>query len=154
MKNIFFGLVIIALIVMVGVFLPTNNVKPGSNIANANAIVYKSPTCSCCVKYIEYLKQHNYNVKVVVTDDMQSIAEQYSIPNEMGSCHTMVIGDYFFEGHIPLEAVEMVTTDNPAIDGISLPAMPAGSPGMPGIKAEPFEIYQLINGQADKFISL
>jgi len=37
---------------------------------------------------------------------------------------------YFIEGHIPIEAIEKLLTEKPEIDGIALPEMPSGSPGM------------------------
>jgi len=38
-------------------------------------VVYRSPTCGCCGKWIEHLKQNNFNVKDNVTEDMQAIKE-------------------------------------------------------------------------------
>lgn len=38
------------------------------------------------------------------------------------------------------------TSGSPAIDGIALPGMPPGSPGMPGIKAAPFEALAIVDG--------
>lgn len=38
--------------------------------------------------------------------------------------------------------------EGPAIDGIALPEMPQGSPGMPGEKDEPFVVYEL-DGDGD-----
>jgi hypothetical protein len=74
---------------------------------------------------------------------MQSVKDKYDISPEIESCHTMVINDYVVEGHVPIEVVEKLINEKPAISGISLPDMPAGSPGMPGIKREPFTIYSL-----------
>ncbi len=41
---------------------------------------------------------------------------------------------YFIEGHVPIEAIEKLLTEKPEIDGIALPQMPSGSPGMSGFK--------------------
>jgi hypothetical protein len=54
---------------------------------------------------------------------------------------------YFIEGHIPIEAIEKLLTEKPEIDGIALPEMPSGSPGMPGFKLAPFKIHSVKNGQ-------
>ena len=59
----------------------------------------------------------------------------------MEICHTTIIGDYFVEGHVPLEAVEKLLTEKPDIKGIAMPGMPSGSPGMPGAKKGDFVIY-------------
>jgi hypothetical protein len=108
-----------------------------------DAIVYKSPTCSCCREYISYLETKGYNIKSKAVGDMQSVKDKYDISPNMESCHTMVINDYVVEGHVPIEVVEKLVNEKPNISGISLPDMPAGSPGMPGIKKEPFTIYSL-----------
>jgi hypothetical protein len=52
------------------------------------------------------------------------------------------------EGHVPIGAVLRMLTERPAIKGISLPDMPAGSPGMFGEKAGPFTIYEIGDGPA------
>jgi hypothetical protein len=39
-------------------------------------------------------------------------------------------------------------TERPAIKGISLPGIPAGSPGMFGEKTGPFTIYEIGDGPA------
>ena len=72
----------------------------------------------------------------------------------MESCHTAIFGDYFVEGHVPIEAVNKLLEEKPDIDGIALPEMPSGSPGMPGPKLEPFKIYSIKDGQASEFLSL
>jgi hypothetical protein len=38
-------------------------------------------------------------------------------------------------------------TERPEIKGISLPGMPAGSPGMFGEKTAPFTIYEITDGE-------
>lgn len=116
--------------------------------------VHKSPTCGCCVGYVSYLEKHGYEVEVVETKDLGSIKAEHSIPHDMQSCHTTVIGDYFVEGHVPLEAVNKLLEEKPEIDGIALPAMPAGSPGMPGVKRGEFRIFSLKDGADAEFMSL
>jgi len=132
-----------------------NNTSNESDINPATkATIYKSPTCGCCVKYISYLKKQDFVVETVTTEDMWSIKNQYQIPSDMESCHTTVIGDYFIEGHVPLEAVEKLLQEQPDIDGIALPDMPAGSPGMPGKKQGEWQIYTLKNGEVNQFVNL
>ncbi len=125
-----------------------------SVISGQKATVYKSPNCGCCVGYVKELKNRGVEVEVVETEDMNSIKEQYNIPSNMQSCHTVVIGDYFIEGHVPIVAVEKLLTEKPDVDGIALPGMLSGTPGMPGVKRAPFNIYQLIGGESGEFITL
>ena len=117
-------------------------------------IVYKSPNCGCCVQHIAYLRENDFKEEVRTTEDMHSIKQKYNIPRDMESCHTAVIGDYFVEGHVPVEAINILLEDRPNLDGIALPEMPSGSPGMPGPKLEPFTIYGLKDGEESLFVKL
>lgn len=118
------------------------------------AIVYKAPNCGCCNGYIAELKKQGYVVDVKSTQDMGSIKEQYGIEEDKQSCHTTVIGDYFVEGHVPLAAVEKLLSERPDIDGIGLPGMPIGTPGMPGEKQAAYEIYQKKGNDFSQFMTL
>ncbi len=85
---------------------------------------------------------------------MSSIRQQYQIPPDLAGCHTAVIGDYFIEGHVPMEAITKLFEEKPGVDGIALPRMPSGSPGMPGSKRGVFKIYAISDGIAKEFMSL
>jgi hypothetical protein len=49
------------------------------------------------------------------------------------------------DGHVPIEAVQKLLAERPAIKGIALANMPPGSPGVPGPKQEPFVIHAIDN---------
>lgn len=85
-------------------------------------------------------------------EDMTSVKQAYRIPQNMISCHTAVIGDYFVEGHVTVEAIKKMLEEKPVIDGIALPGMPPGSPGMPGEKTEALKIYALFDGNKSVFM--
>ena len=89
------------------------------------------------------MAKQGFEVQITNVEDMSPIKSSYRIPSSMESCHTTVIGDYVIEGHMPIEAIEKLLTEKPAIAGIALPGMPYGSPGMPGSKQGPFVIYAL-----------
>ena len=116
--------------------------------------VFYSPTCSCCKEYLAYLKVQGFPVEEKETRDMLSVKEKYQIPSEMESCHTAVIGDYFIEGHVPAEAIKKLLEEKPKIDGIALPGMPSGSPGMPGPKKGTLKIHGLSGGQMQDFLEM
>lgn len=118
------------------------------------AMVYKSPNCGCCNGYIAELKKQGFDVETVSTNDMESIKQKYGISADKQSCHTTVIGDYFIEGHVPIEAVEKLLSEKPKVDGIGLPGMPIGTPGMPGIKQAAYEIYQKSGNDFSSFMTL
>ena len=122
---------------------------------SAKITLYKSPSCTCCASYAKYLEKKGFEVESINRTDMSSIKDEYGIPRSMESCHTTVIGDYVVEGHIPVEAIEKLLTDTPDIHGIAMPAMPAGSPGMPGFKRGAFTVHALNkDGSIGKFTEL
>ncbi len=138
----FIGIVFVAGILL---FLnsPTQKTSDVVDAGELRISVFKSPTCGCCNGWVEYLEENGLKVITVNTQDMSSIKEQYQVPEEMESCHTAVIEDYFVEGHVPVEAIKKLIEEKPAIKGIALPGMPIGAPGMPGPKTSPFEVYAI-----------
>lgn len=44
---------------------------------------------------------------------------------------------------MPVESINRVLKEHPIIRGLSVPGMPAGSPGMTGVKQGPLEVYYL-----------
>lgn len=123
-------------------------------VSTKHAVLYKSPLCGCCGDYTKYLEQNGYSIDVIKTEDMPTIKSKFNVPHNMESCHTMVIDGYVVEGHVPIKAIETMLGEHQSIDGIALPNMPAGSPGMPGIKEDPFIIYALDHGSVEEFLIL
>ena len=150
---------IIPVVVLAGlVFFVFNNFKNTSTYEDSffkdyTAEVYYSESCGCCVNYIGYLRDSGFNVKPILVDDVKQTKDALKIPADSRSCHTTKIGKYYIEGHMPIEAIKKLLTEKPDIDGIVLPGMPSGSPGMPGIKV-PFEIMGVRNGKTTQFVIL
>lgn len=104
--------------------------------------LYKAPNCSCCLEYAEYLEETgDVDLEIVEVDDLAETKAEFGVPENVESCHTLDTGEYFVEGHVPVEAIGKLAHEEPPIVGIALPEMPIGSPGMPGEKAEDFVIY-------------
>ena len=116
------------------------------------ATLYKNPQCLCCEEHANYLRSNGIAVKTVVPQDMSAIRRQYNVPPELGGCHTMVIDGYVVEGHVPIATIKKLLSERPNIKGISLPGMPAGSPGMTGTKEGPFTIFAITEDGRDKQI--
>ena len=116
--------------------------------------VFKTPSCGCCYGYVLFLEEEKFEVKQTDMRSLHTIKQKYNIPVEMQSCHTTIMGKYFIEGHVPFEAVEKLLKEQPDIDGIALPGMPIGTPGMPGDKDEPYVIYQLKDGKSSVFMTI
>ena len=122
-----------------------NYSEEGVNYSEHKVIVYKSSSCGCCENYISLLEQKGYKVETIVSSDMASIKKDYGIPSEIESCHTSIFDNYVVEGHVPLEAIDKLLLEKPDVEGIGLAGMPAGSPGMSGIKRESFVVYSFNN---------
>ena len=116
--------------------------------------VFKTPSCGCCYGYVLFLEEEKFAVKQTDMRSLHTVKKKYNIPLEMQSCHTSILGKYFIEGHAPLEAITKLLKEQPDIDGIALPGMPIGTPGMPGEKEEPFIIYQLVDGKSSVFMTI
>lgn len=120
--------------------------RPASAAALPNVTLYKNPDCGCCGIWTKYLQASGYKVTVVMRDDLEPIKLRAGVPDDLATCHTAFIDDYVVEGHVPLPAIERMLKERPKILGIAVPGMPAGSPGMPSVDAEP---YQAIAFDAD-----
>jgi hypothetical protein len=118
-----------------------------SGIAHAqgarDAVLYKNPQCGCCQDHAAYLRRNGYRVKEIATHDLDGLRRQHGVPDLLYGCHMILVGGYVVEGHVAAPIIDRLLRERPKIRGISLPGMPAGSPGMTGTKTEPFKIYEI-----------
>lgn len=116
-----------------------------SRIASAappiRATLYKNPQCTCCEDYAQYLEKNGFKVDIKPTNDLAEISRTAGVPEDLEGCHTMFVGGYVVDGHVPVEVIRKLLAEKPAIAGITLPGMPLGSPGMTGSKTETWTIY-------------
>lgn len=104
-------------------------------------VVYRSPTCGCCGKWLEHLKNNHFTVKDIVSDDVQKIKDQYGVTSELSSCHTAIVDGYVIEGHVPANDIKNLLKTRPNVIGITVPGMVSGSPGMEmGSKSDPYQV--------------
>jgi hypothetical protein len=123
--------------------------------AGQSITLYKSPNCGCCSGHAKALESAGFTVTIEETDNLDLVKQTHNIPAGGESCHTSVVGDYIVEGHVPLEAIEKLLTERPDIAGIGLPGMPIGTPGMPGRKTAPYDVYQLsATGEMSPYVSI
>jgi hypothetical protein len=92
--------------------------------------VYRSPSCSCCGQWVEHLKQNQFAVKDIVTENVQAVKDKYGISQELASCHTAIVEGYAVEGHVPAGDIKNLLKTRPNVVGITVPGMPSGTPGM------------------------
>ncbi|MDZ4140827.1 MAG: CopG family transcriptional regulator [Sideroxydans sp.] len=111
-------------------------------LAGQAVTVYKSPTCGCCKKYVDYLRENGFVVKAIDQNDMDNVKKRYGVAR-VASCHTALINGYVVEGHVPVSAINKLLKEKPAITGISVPGMPMNSPGMGEVKKGTLAVYNI-----------
>ncbi len=122
----------------------TDEWETDTTLSVTAATLYQGESCDCCGVYAEYLQDHlDGDLEVAVTDDLAAVKEERGVDSSLQSCHTVDLEGYVIEGHVPVEVVATLLEDEPDVDGIALPGMPAGSPGMGGEKDETWTIYEL-----------
>ena len=108
--------------------------------------VYDSPTCGCCSKWIEHLKQNQFKVKDFVSNDVQAKKDEVGVPKNMASCHTAIVDGYVIEGHVPAADIRKLLKLKPKVTGIAVPGMPAGTPGMEMAgRKDPYKVVSFDN---------
>ena len=109
--------------------------------------VYKSPNCGCCKKWLSHINDNGFESKVYSNDDFSVIKNEKGIAPRYRSCHTAIsTNGYVFEGHVPAKFIQQFMQAKQAVDviGLSVPAMPVGSPGMEvDDKFQPYRILLL-----------
>ena len=136
------SLVALALLVTDG---GTPQTAQAQGLEGAEVTFYRSPTCGCCAGHAAALEEAGAIVDMQNVDEvtLQNIKQKHDIPFNKQSCHTAIIDDYVVEGHVPVEAIVQFLEDRPETRGITLPGMPIGTPGMPGLQTEPYVVETL-----------
>lgn len=102
--------------------------------------VYKSPSCGCCTKWVEYLRANGFAPAVRDMEDLSEVKATFGVPAALQSCHTATVGAYVVEGHVPADLIHRMLRERPKIAGLAVPGMVSGSPGMEGGPAERYDV--------------
>ena len=106
---------------------------PGRAMAEEISVtVWKSPTCGCCNDWITHLEDNGFAVTAYYNVGNSDARKRLGMPVRFGSCHTAEIGGYAIEGHVPARDIHRLLEEKPQAIGLTVPAMPRGSPGMDG----------------------
>jgi hypothetical protein len=93
--------------------------------------MWKSPTCGCCKDWADYVEKNGFVVKAYLNGN-EEMRKKLGMPLQFGSCHTASVGGYVIEGHVPVKEIKRLLIEKPKAIGLTVPAMPIGSPGMDG----------------------
>ncbi|MDP1558434.1 MAG: DUF411 domain-containing protein [Nitrosomonas sp.] len=115
--------------------------------ATTTVEVYKSPTCGCCDKWVDHMRDNGF---AVITKDVgnKEIREKSGISSSLGSCHTALVNGYAIEGHVPAQDIKRFLRERPKAVGLAVPDMPHGTPGMEGARSDPYNVL-LIKERGD-----
>ena len=108
--------------------------------------VYKSASCGCCGQWVDHLKRNGFSVNTHDVPDPSDYREKYGIPDQLGSCHTATVSGYAIEGHVPASDIRRLLAERPKANGLSVPGMPMGSPGMEGPRNDPYDVLLIQAG--------
>ena len=123
--------------------------KNQENIDIPEVLSYRSASCGCCKKWVNHLRDNGLEVVDKIVEDVSVIKNQYQIPNNLRSCHSAQIANYMIEGHVPIESINKLFRENPNINGLAVPGMPLGSPGMEmhshDLHSHDYENYKVVS---------
>lgn len=94
--------------------------------------VYKSPACGCCGEWVAHMRANGFRVDVREMADVLPVKRANGIPDRLASCHTALVEGYALEGHVPAADVRRLLRERPKANGLAVPGMVPGSPGMAG----------------------
>jgi hypothetical protein len=110
--------------------------------------VWKTASCGCCKAWIAHLQPNGFKVVASDVPNTAPIRKDLNMPAALGSCHTAKVENYVIEGHVPAKDIQRLLKERPRAIGLTVPGMPAGSPGMEmGTKKDKFNVlFVLENG--------
>ncbi|MFW6027238.1 MAG: DUF411 domain-containing protein [bacterium] len=130
-------------LIAVGVLAVTGGVAFGfeTSARAAEMTVYKDPNCGCCDRWVDHVKAAGFAVTVHDTADLGRIKAKFEVPEDLYSCHTATVDGYLIEGHVPASDIKRLLSERPEAQGIAVPGMPIGSPGMEqGSRRETYDV--------------
>lgn len=116
--------------------------------------VWKTPWCGCCGKWVAHMRSAGFKVQVKEVEGLAKIKRLAGIPERLRSCHTASVGGYKIEGHVPAGDVKRLLETRPKVDGLAVPGMPSGSPGMENGEHDPYDVVAFTrDGKTEVFSS-
>ena len=112
-----------------------------SGLVAPEILIYKSPTCGCCGKWVDHVRAAGFVPTVRDVANIDATKRDLGVPGDLASCHTAVVEGYLVEGHVPADVVLKLLAEKPRAAGIAVPGMPMGSPGMEGPSKQAYDVF-------------
>lgn len=103
--------------------------------------VFKNAACGCCNGWVDHMREAGFDVEAHDVGNLTEVKVASGVPGHMASCHTAHIDGYTIEGHVPADVIQRLLAERPDIEGLAVPGMPIGSPGMEGPNPQPYEVF-------------
>lgn len=128
--------------------------KPATAAFAEKAIVtvHKDPNCGCCTGWVQHLRDAGFTVRVEETSDLEPVRARLGVPPGLAACHTAQVNGYIVEGHVPAIAVRRLLSERPDVQGLAVPGMPVGSPGMEGGSPQSYTVISFGVGGPKPFM--
>lgn len=124
-----------------GVAALSLSLMTGMAWAGPVAEVWKDPNCGCCTAWVKHLQEAGFEVQTHASHDMRAIKAEHEVPDRLVSCHTAMIDGYVIEGHVPAADIERLLASKADVNGLAVPGMPHGSPGMETGRFDDYAVY-------------
>lgn len=129
----------------------------GIDPARMALTVHKDRSCGCCDGWVDHAKEQGFSITVEHPDSLEEVWSRYEIPKDLQSCHLAVNPDgEIFVGHVAARFVLEYLADPPqGARGLSVPAMPVGTPGMEqGDQLDAYDVLLLTRGGSRVFATV
>lgn len=131
---------------------------PTSSVDRSVIRVTKTASCGCCSAWVAHLRESGFRVETedVGAAELVALKRERGVPSDLFACHTAIVDGYVIEGHVPAADIRRLLTEKPAgVEGLAVPGMPAGSPGMEvGGRREPYDVVAFgADGRREVFAS-
>lgn len=134
--------------------LPSKSAADGVDPARLAMTVYKDVSCGCCSGWVEHAEDNGFSITTEHPKALHEVWSRHDIPLDQQSCHLALNPDGdVFVGHVPARFVLEYLADPPkGARGLSVPAMPVGTPGMEqGDQFDPYDVLLLTDGKPRVF---
>jgi hypothetical protein len=118
--------------------------SPATAAAFPAVLAYRNPGCGCCEKWSEQMKAAGFSITMEDDENLADRKTKLGVPEQISGCHTALIGNYVFEGHVPPDDIIRFLAEKSNALGLAVAGMPMGSPGMEmGDHKEAYDVLAL-----------
>jgi hypothetical protein len=146
---------IAGLLTVAALVVPADAAQRSSTAASSKGqpiTVYRTLSCGCCGKWVDHLEAAGFKATVHMVDSIDQAPPRKNVPAALHSCHTATLEGYLVEGHVPADVIRQLLKERPRVQGIAVPGMPLGSPGMEAPTSQPYEVLTFdANGKTTVF---